>query len=395
MHKKILSFLFLPLILGFATRANAPVYTSMGRADFSLPAPELLHAIHTLDTFIENAIQTGQTPGAAVAIVADGKVLLAKGYGKRAVADDLDTDVHTAFRLASLSKSFAAFLTGRLVEKERLNWNDPVVQHLPDFCLLSDEQTRALQLTHLLSHTTGLPYHTYTNLIEAGKTTEEIIPLLGEVELIGEVGTIYSYQNAAFSLIEVVAEAVTGLNYEDNLEREVFEPLRMRDASASLEELLLHGNAAMPHKGGNGLWRQFNPSSKYYNAGPAGGINASASDMAQYLLAMLGNRPDLMGSANLRKIGSPYIHTPVRWKYFRHWKQLEKAHYGLGWRILRLTDGESLLYHGGHVAGYRAEMAVHPEEGWGICVLFNSAPSIANQCVPLFMDALEKKKEIL
>ncbi|MCB9282444.1 MAG: beta-lactamase family protein [Lewinellaceae bacterium] len=387
-------FLLLSLVL--ATNVTAPELPLADRNDYTPPSPETLCAVEDFDAFIEEAIQNGYAPGAAVAIVENGKVLLEKGYGLRSVRDGQPVDAHTIFRLASLSKSFAAFMTGRLVEKKILDWEDPVVQYLPDFCLQSDEQTEQLQIAHLLSHTTGLPYHTYTNMIELGRTTEEIIPLLANVEIIGKPGKVYSYQNSIFSVIGEVAKKATGLEYEANLKKEVFGPLRMTDASASLEGFLHHGNAAMPHKVvRSGVWRQVSPSPHYYNAAPAGGVNASAADMGEYLLAMLGNRPDVLSAETLKKLGTPYVYTPVRWRYFNNWKGLKKAYYGLGWRVLDMGNGETILYHGGFVNGYRAEIAVHPKEGWGICVMFNGAASMADQCIPKFLELKKKKKEIL
>ncbi|MBK8489955.1 MAG: beta-lactamase family protein [Saprospirales bacterium] len=396
MHKKILPFLFLPLALGFATQVTAPEMPLLGQADYSIPAPEILCEVESFDAFLEEAILHGAAPGAAVAIVANGKVLLSKGYGLQSIQHAEPVDAHTIFRIASLSKSFAAFLTGRLVEKEVLKWEDPVIQYLPDLCLLTDKQTETLQLVHLLSQTTGLPYHTYTNLIELGRTTEEIMPLLADVELIGDPGTVYSYQNSVFSLIGEVVKVATGLEYEENLQREVFGPLHMTDASASLDGFLHHPNAAMPHQASRaGSWRQLAPSPHYYNAAPAGGVNASATDMAHYLLAMLGNRPDILSAETLKKLGTPYIFSPIRWRYFHHWDHMKKAYYGLGWRVLDLGNEETLLYHGGYVAGYRAEIAVHPRDGWGICVMFNGAAGMADQCIPKFLELMEKKKEVL
>lgn len=395
MYRKLRILFFLLFSLVLSTEATAPALPLSDRNDYTPPSPETLFAVEGFDAFIEEGIQNGYAPGAAVAIVENGKVLLEKGYGLRSVRDNQPVDAHTVFRIASLSKSFAAFLTGRLVEKEILNWEDPVVQYLPDFCLQSDEQTETLQLAHLLSHTTGLPYHTYTDMIEVGKTTEEIMPDLANVEIIGKPGKVYSYQNVVYSLIGEVIKSATGIDYEGNLKQEVFGPLRMNDASASLEGFLHHTDAAMPHKVVRaGVWRQVSPSPHYYNAAPAGGVNASAADMAQYLLAMLGNRPDVLSAETLKKLGTPYVYTPVRWRYFNHWRSLKKAYYGFGWRVLDMGNGETILYHGGFVNGYRAEIAVHPKEGWGICVLFNGAPEMAGQCIPKFLE-LKKKNEIL
>lgn len=392
MKNKILSVFFLIPTLFIATEVLAPNWVLPVDFEIRLPDPLVEDAAIAFDLFIQQAIDAGSAPGAAVAIVNRGHILLQKGYGVQSVQNDEPIDAHTIFRIASLSKSFAGFLTGRMVEKGIVNWEDPLVQYLPDFCMQTDDQTRGLKLKHLLSHTTGLPYHTFTNMIETGWTTQEIMPFLYEVDLIGRPGQVYSYQNAVYSLIGEALQSATGLSYEENLEREIFGPLGMADASASLEGFKAHPKAAMPHAGGGGYWRQLAPSPNYYNAAPAGGVNASAADMAKYLLAMLGNRPDVLSKETLAKLGEPQVVTPVRYRYFTHWNNLKKASYGMGWRVLNLTDGGTLLYHGGFVNGYRAEIAVHPTEDWGICVMFNGASAVASQSVPTFMELLENAR---
>ena len=390
MYKKLLQPLLLLLALTWSGELTAPeLPASYSELAPVLPSRETLKAVDEFDQYIQQAVNQGQVPGAAVAIVQNGRVLLTKGYGRRSANKKDPVDAHTIFRIASLSKSFAAFLTSRLAEKAVLQLNDPVVKYLPDLCLKSDEQTKRLLLSNLLSHTTGFPYHTYTDLIELGKTIPEIMPLLGNVNLIGKEGTVYSYQNAVFSLIGEVISAATGHSYEENLQNEVFTPLGMADASVTLQGFLSNPNAAMPHQGsGYGHWRQLAPSPKYYNAAPAGGVNASAEDMAKYLLAMLGNRPDVISAESLSQLGEARIKTPVRYRYFNNWKNLDKVSYGLGWRVLDLGHGETILYHGGFVNGYRSEIAVFPKKGIGICVLFNSATDISDECIPKFLASL-------
>lgn len=386
----ILSIVITILSLIPATRVLAPAWRQPLEARVLTPPAEALEIAEAFDAFIQQAIDQGFAPGAAATVVYDGNVVLEKGYGVRSVKDGAPADEHTIFRIASLSKSFAGFLTGRMVQKGVVNWEDPVQKYLPDFCLQTDEHTQALQLNHLLSQSSGLPYHAYTDQIELGKSLSEIMPMLYDLELIGKPGKIYSYQNAVFSLAGEALQAATGLSFEENLRREVFQPLGMQDASASLPGFLNSPNAAMPHDITRaGVWRQLAPSPNYYNTAPAGGVNASASDMAQYLLAMLGNRPDVISMETLAKLGEPLVYSPVRYRYFGHWGNIDKVWYGLGWRVLDLSNGEKLLYHGGYVAGYRAEMAVHPEKGWGVCVMFNAAAGMADQCVPKFMELVE------
>ena len=386
MLKYILHSVFIAAALTWSVRATAPELILPEEPVAPRPDARMLDIVDSYDAFLQEAIERGEAPGAAVAIVQNGSVLLTKGYGVRSLHERQPVDDRTVFRIASLSKSMAALLTGRLVEEELLHWNDPVISYLPDFRLRSQSQTERLELRHLLSHSTGLPYHTYSNLTEKGESTLSIMQRLTEVKLIAKEGRVYAYQNAAFSLIGEVIQAATGNSYQANMQQKVFNPLHMADASVTLEDFLANPNVAKPHKYlRQGQWRELPPSPKYYNAAPAGGVNASAQDMAQYLLAMLGNRPDVLSEEIRQDLATPVVSTPIRNRYFRRWQGLRKSSYGLGWRIVELED-DTLLYHGGYVAGYRAEIAVSLRHGFGVCVLFNGGTGFASEAVPKFLE---------
>src|SRR5690606_6254442 len=174
-----------------------------------------------------------QTPALALAIVKDNTILFMKAYGVRDATKQDSVDVHTVFRLASVSKCFAPLLTGVLVEDSVLEWNDRVVQHLPDFELKSREDTDSLRLAHVLSHTTGLPYHTYTTLVEDGMDLPAMLAELKNVNVIAMPGELYSYQNVAYSIIGEVIHARTHKTYQSLMQEKVFKPLNMKDASMS------------------------------------------------------------------------------------------------------------------------------------------------------------------
>jgi beta-lactamase class C len=122
-----------------------------------LPNPYVQRLLHEFEGKMVELLNQTKTPGLAIAIVQDSSILLLKGYGLREVGTQDSVDVHTVFRLASVSKCFAPMLTGLLVEDGLLHWDDRVVQYLPDFKLKSELNTDSLRLTHVLSHTTGLP----------------------------------------------------------------------------------------------------------------------------------------------------------------------------------------------------------------------------------------------
>ena len=379
-------FVFIFLVFGFGC---LPEKKKTKKVSYSPPVnPYLEQLVDDYDQYVQMKININATPGAAVAIVYDGKNVLSKGYGVKKAGMPDSINSHTVFRIGSLSKGFAAVLTGILVDEHQLTWNDPVIKYLPDFKLKNIDHTRNLTVKHVLSHTTGLPRHAYTNLIEDGMSLKEIIKRLSRVSLISRVGELYSYQNVSYSLISEILTDVSGKSYEKLLNEKIFKPLEMKNASSSYNAILKAKNKALPHKKRHNQWHVEDISKKYYNASPAGGINASISDMAEWLNLLIGNS-NIIRKETLDKIYTPVVNTPIEYRYFDEWNHLEDVSYGMGWRILNYNN-QKVIYHGGYVNGYRSEIALIPEKKIGICVLTNSLNEFSNICIPRFFDFYEK-----
>lgn len=338
------------------------------------------------DTYVQETMDKLHIPGAAIVIIKDSSIVSMKGYGLRQIGTSDSVDVHSVFRIASLSKGFGAMLTGILVEKGVLCWDDSVTHYLPDFQMHTEEATKNMTIRNLLSHTTGLPRHAYTDCLEDGSEFDKIVFELRDVPLIGKVGQFYSYQNVAYSIIASIIEKATGKSFEQVLQEELFSPLMIDDGSYSFMDMVQTENRANPHvKVARKRWAKTRIQDKYYNAIPAGGINASIADMSQYLLALMGNRPGVISQETLDDMFTPQVRTYVRYKYFAKWKYARKPYYGLGWRLLRNKQDE-IVYHGGYINGYKAEIAYNRTTKTGICALFNSANQLSYQCIPDFFE---------
>src|SRR5688500_6952324 len=160
----------------------------------SLPNPYVQKLLKEYEGEVVDMMNKTKTPGLAIAIVEDNTILFLKTYGVREAGTADSINEHTVFRLASVSKCFAPLLTGILVEEKVLRWDDRVVDHLPGFELKSKKHTDSLRLLHVLSHTTGLPYHTYTTLVEDGMDLPAMLAELKNVNVIAKPGELYSYQ---------------------------------------------------------------------------------------------------------------------------------------------------------------------------------------------------------
>jgi beta-lactamase class C len=272
------------------------------------------------------------------------------------------------------------------VDEGLVSWDQPVSAYLDDFRLNDPEQTGRVQIRHLLSHTSGLPRHAYTNLVEDGLPLERIIPRFEQVPLIAKEGEQLAYQNAAFSTIEKVLEVRTHMNFNTLLDEKLFRPLTMDHASASYESIRQSDNRASPHVYYSRS-RGHVPvpiSKKYYNAVSSGGINASASDMAKWLLLLTGYYPEVISEETLNDIYDPLAFIRNR-RFSRHWDGVNESHYGMGWRVLD-NHGQKIVYHGGYVNGYRSEIAFNPDDGVGICILINANSSYPLEVIPGFFN---------
>ncbi len=335
--------------------------------------------------FMEQELDSTGTVGAAFTIVHGGEVIYTGTYGVREKGSLNEVDEHTLFRMASVSKGFAGVLASMLEEDGAFSLNDRVVDHYPGFSLKDSVSTADLTIRNLLSHTSGLVPYAFDNLVEADQDLPTIIERLDEVAISAPPGELYGYQNVMFSMLDPIARKTTGIPYQELLQERIFIPLGMTDASAGPVDLKRNSNLAYPHVRTKSGYQALHPHKGYYNVLPAAGVNASISDMGQWLLALLGYKPEWMSDTVLNNISTPVIYTPLEWQYTRYWQPFRERYYSLGWRIYNY-QGIQIVYHGGYIRGYRAEIAFCPSEDVGIAFMQNSPNNLASRCVPTFMD---------
>jgi len=169
--------------------------------------------------------------------------------------------------------------------------------------------------------------------------------------------------------------------------RRIFKPLGMHDASYGLEGIQASARWARPHVRGGGGWVPLTPKPTYYRVAPAAGVNASISDMAQWLLAQTGHRPDVLPAPLLATLHAPLIDTPseIRGASWRR-ARLSSAGYALGWRVYNYS-GNDVVFHGGAVQGYRGAMALLPGKDLGVVLLWNSESALPSGLLPTILDS--------
>ncbi|MGB5293070.1 MAG: serine hydrolase domain-containing protein [Lysobacterales bacterium] len=324
------------------------------------------------EIFFRQLIKDRNYPGAAFAIVSRDQILHIGTAGHRTAARKHPIDEQTTFRLASVSKPFAAELVGILVEDGTLNWEDPVTHYVPGFKINGDASQ--IRIRHLLGQSTGLMPHAYDNLLEDGKSMASIWKKMNDLPYVCKPGKCYGYQNSVFSLVEPVVMKATNQDYSTLVEQRIFKPLDMTTASVGFDAFINNPNHAKPHARRQGQWKTVPVQPNYYRAAPAAGVNASILDMGKFVQAQLGSKPEVLSPQMIGNLSKPRVKTR-RELYRKQWKtMLSEAHYGLGWRIYQLGD-EQLVYHGGWVSGFRADVAFSLAHNIGIVVLLNAESS--------------------
>ncbi|MDJ0653423.1 MAG: serine hydrolase domain-containing protein [Xanthomonadales bacterium] len=296
-------------------------------------------------------------------------------------------DADTRFRVASLSKGFAATLALMLSGEQAVRLTEPVTRHVDYFQLKQPDQSARVQLQHLLSHQVGLPHYAYDKLLEANWSPENIIRRLDRVDMTCPVGTCYGYQNTAYNMMTHVIESVTGESFERQVENRVFRPMGMSGTGFGKDHLVQDDNWARPHIGRYHRLRPVDVKTNYYQLPASAGVNASADDMCRWLAGQLGGRPEVLSQELLALSRAPRVETR-RELYRGRWRRarVKSAHYGMGWRVYDYA-GEPMVFHAGSVQGYGATIALLPERDVGLMALWNSETSRPWAIVPTFVDA--------
>ena len=355
-------------------------------ANSSNDAGDAKAVTHDFDGWLDTVEQSGQVSGMAAAIVKDDKVLLLRGIGYADASKAAPVTADSVFRLASLSKAFASALTAMLVDEGMLSWDTRVAGVLPTFELHDVQASEKLTVRDLLSQRVGLPHNTYDRLLEQDKPYQELVEKLRDVPLACSVGDCYGYQNITFALIGDITYAVSGDFFYHLVEKRIFHPLGMDNATYGRDALESSKNWARPHTRRGRGWTPIAIKEAYYHVPPAAGVNASIKDMSRWLIAQMGGRPDVLPAALLTTLHTPLVETPFE-RRATPWRRarLNDASYALGWRVYDYA-GQTLIFHAGAVQGYRSMIAFFPKYRFGAVMLWNCECALPSGLMPMLLD---------
>ncbi len=329
-------------------------------------------------------------PGVAVVIVSGGQIKSLNGYGVRRAGTRETVTPDTVFRLASLSKVFAATAASVLVSEGRINWETTVTAVLPDVTFSNARYSKQLTLRHILSQSSGLPRHTYSHYIDAGKSYADSVARLRYVNFVCPPGKCFAYQNVPYSLAGDMIKKKSGMSFEQYTEEKVFDPLGMRTASYGLASYNASPNRAAPHINDGKRWIPTAVVGNWYRVAPAAGVNASIVDMSRFLLAQMGKRQDVLPLAVLNPIQSRVTKNTPAQNYYGVRKAVDNTAYGMGLRVFDYGRYKNFIHHGGHVKGFRTEMVFNRDLQIGMVFLSNSETRLARDVIFKFLDSYER-----
>ncbi len=343
-----------------------------------------------IDRAVERARAEFDVPGIAVAVVKDGSVVLARGYGVRKVGSPEPVTAHSLFRIASNTKAFTAAALAILVDEGKIHWDDRVVDLMPSFQMYDPYVTREMTVTDLLVHRSGLGLGEGDLMFfpPSDLSRDEIIRRLRFLKPATSFRSRYAYDNLLYLVAGQLIPAVTGTSWDDFVKARIFAPLHMTSTFTRTEALEAGRDVAIPHSKLGGKLEPL-PHENVDNNAPAGSIISCAADLAQWMMLQLGRGQAggvrLFSEAQSKTMWSPWTILPIA--------ALPKdapaalaaiqpnfSDYGLGW-FLRDYRGRKMVYHTGVLAGYVSRTTLIPDLHLGIVVLTNGEEEGAHAAV--------------
>lgn len=354
--------------------------------------------LSALETYFDQARREWKIPGMAVAIIKDGEVVLARGYGVRDINKQEPVDEQTLFAIASNTKAFTAASLAILVAGGRIGWDDKVREYLPYFKLYDPYVTEAATIRDLLCHRVGL--RTFSgDLIwyETGYSNAEVIRRARRLKPAYGFRAGYGYSNIMFMAAGEIVTAVTGKSWNRFVTERIFEPLGMTTTHIGTSGLKQYDNVATPHHvplEGTTITVAYTASDQI---AAAGGINSNVSDMAHWLQMLLANgkfqQKQILSPEGIGEMWSMHSIIPVSPAAKKMFPSTHFRGYGLGWALLDY-HGRKLINHGGGLDGMVSRVALVPEVNLGLVVLTNSINGLPKALMYRIIDAYLKLESL-
>ncbi|MGO9947639.1 MAG: serine hydrolase [Steroidobacteraceae bacterium] len=336
---------------------------------------------------VEKLRQQVGVPGMAIAIVEDGKVTLARGFGVRALGESVLVDADTIFPTGSTGKAFTVAALGILVDQGKIGWDDKVIDHLPWFQMYDPWVTREITIRDLLVHRSGLGLGAGDLLMvpRTNLSRAESVRRLRYIKPATSFRSGFAYDNVLYMVAGQLIEEVSGETWEKFVRDHVLKPAGMLKSTTDNDARFATVDRAQPHARMNGGLRGVGDQSLLNerddlgrNAAPAGGLAVSANDMSRWLLIQLNSGRLPGGSDRLfSEAAHEQMWTPVTIQPIDRAPEALKATqpmfnaYALGWDV-RDYRGAKIVWHGGAVLGFLTAVVLIPDKHVGFSIEINS-----------------------
>jgi CubicO group peptidase (beta-lactamase class C family) len=334
------------------------------------PAPDLASRLAAIEKAIDEKRQALGIPGASLAIVKDDKVIYTKGFGLRDVDRKLPVTPDTLFAIGSSSKAFTAMAVVMAADDGKLSLDDPPKRYLPFFKLQDPEADAKITVRDLMCHRSGLN-RTDIAWYSGALTRDEVIEVAARAKPTAKLGEKFQYQNVMFLAAGQIAARAEKTSYEQLVANRIFKPLGMKTTTFSVKQMQASRDFSLGYDYNFATKQTRNlPTRDLTVIAPAGAINSSAREMAEWVRLMLGGGvyggKRLVSEAGFAELVKPQM------------KVVGNVDYGLGW-FLRDWNGHKVAEHGGNIDGFNAQVAVMPDQHVGFVLLTNVSASTLGQ----------------
>ncbi|AML53514.1 serine hydrolase [Falsihalocynthiibacter arcticus] len=356
-----------------------------------MPTEQITDAIDQLDDLAQIAMAGTNVPGLALAVVHQGKVVYAKGYGVRELGKTGIIDTDTVFQIASLSKSIAASVVAQQVGEGVVNWDDPVQKYLPWFQLQDPWVGEHVSIGDFFAHRSGLPDHAGDDLDDLGFDRQSILERLRYIPLASFRDT-YAYTNFGLTAGAEAVAAASGQDWASLSENTIYAPLGMVSTSSRFDDFIAQDNQAVGHTLVDGEFRpilQRMPDSQ----SPAGGVSTTINDFSRWMIMML-SEGRFEGEVIIDEAALVPALTPQVISRRPATIGSIPGFYGYGTGVAITPSGRTMLSHSGaFILGSGTNYMMLPSENLGIAVFTNGAPVGAAEALSAqFMDLVQYRE---
>ena len=307
-----------------------------------------------VDEVVISEMQKQKLPGVALAVVRNGQVILARGYGLSNVELSVAVKPETIFQSGSVGKQFTATAVMILVEEGKINLDEKISKYLGEV----PEAWQSITVRHLLTHTSGLTDYPADFDFRRDYTEAELLTRAEAIPPAFKPGEKWQYSNLGYVTLGILIHKVTGEFYGDFLQRRIFKPLNMTTARI-ISEADIVANRAAGYRLVNGELKNQNWVSPSLNTTADGALYMTVLDLAKW-------DAGLYGEGVLKKSSLDQMWTRVTLDNGTN------ADYGFGWRVGKV-NGHRLIEHGGAWQGFTTHIARYVDEKLTVIVMDNLA----------------------